>query len=63
MTNIIPRMETVFDMKAKMTITYDGEKFDPFEEGDEVSMMIVKKYIAEYSFEYKDENIIVLEFA
>ena len=74
MTNIIPRMETVFDMKAeidysevsgraKMTITYDGKKFDPFEEGDEVSMMIVKKYIAEYSFEYKDENKIVLEFA
>ena len=74
MTNIIPKEREAFSLKAEveysevsgnavMKIKYSGEKFDPFEDGDDVSMMIVKKLTAEHSFEYDDINTISLKFA
>ena len=74
MTNIIPNLPDNFTLnaeieysevsgKANMSLTYNGAKFDPFEDGDDISMMIVKKYTAEQSFEYSDVNKVVLTFA
>ena len=74
MANIIPKMGEIFDIKAEiyyseelgnvsMAITYSGEKFDPFTDGDDISMLIVKKYVAGHSFKYENENKLVLKFA
>ncbi|MBQ6554020.1 MAG: amino acid ABC transporter ATP-binding protein, partial [Firmicutes bacterium] len=62
MTNIIPQMPEKFTLdvqieyseasgKAVMKLEYDGKEFDPFKDGDDISMMIVKKLTAENSFE------------
>lgn len=74
MTNIIPQMNNDFTLnaeieysevsgKATMKLEYDGAEFDPFKDGDDISMMIVKKLTAENSFEYVGANRILLTFA
>ena len=44
------------DGSAQMKLTYGGERFDPFAEGDELSALIVKKLASETSYEYEGEN-------
>ena len=72
-TNIIPKMGDVVDVKAEidyseesgnvsMTITYSGDKFDPLTDGDDISMLIVKKYVVGHSFKYENENKLLLRF-
>ncbi|MBR1738331.1 MAG: hypothetical protein IJ736_15215, partial [Firmicutes bacterium] len=74
MTNIIPQMNNDFTLnaeieysevsgKATMKLEYDGAEYDPFKDGDDISMMIVKKLTAENSFEYVGANRILLTFA
>ena len=74
MTNIMPQIPEKFILnaqieysevsgKAIMKLEYDGKEFDPFKDGDDISMMIVKKLTAENSFEYVGANRILLTFA
>lgn len=44
------------DGSAQMKLTYGGERFDPFAEGDELSALIVKKLASGTSYEYEGEN-------
>lgn len=44
------------DASSVMTITYGGEKYDPFTEGDELSVTIVKKLAAEWKYSFKNGN-------
>ncbi len=46
-----------------MTITYGGANYDPFTDGDELSVMIVKKLAAEIKHTYDDKNEIQIRFA
>ena len=73
MTNIISNIGDSFKLKAdieysevsgsvNMTITYTGSKFDPFEDGDDISIAIVNKLTGEHSYEYDNENKISLTF-
>ena len=47
---------------AKMTVTYYGSRFDPFEYVDELSMMLVEKLSAEAAYSYDDKNRFVVSF-
>ena len=51
------------DEAASMTITYGGANYDPFTDGDELSVMIVKKLAAEIKHTYDDKNEIQIRFA
>ncbi len=51
------------DEAASMTITYGGANYDPFTDGDELSVMIVKKLAAEIKHSYSDKNEIQIRFA
>ena len=51
------------DETAAMKITYGGTNYDPFSDGDELSVMIVKKLAAEIKHSYDDKNIIQIRFA
>lgn len=50
------------DAAAEMTITYGGGKYDPFTDGDELSVMIVKKLAAVVEYSYDTENRIKVKF-
>ena len=51
------------DETAAMNITYGGTNYDPFTDGDELSVMIVKKLAAEIKHSYDDKNEIKIRFA
>ena len=51
------------DEAASMTITYGGANYDPSTDGDELSVMIVKKLAAEIKHTYDDKNEIQIRFA
>ena len=51
------------DASAEMTITYGGDRYDPFADGDELSVMIVKKLAASAQYSYETENRIAVKFA
>ena len=51
------------DEAASMTITYGGANYDPSTDGDELSVMIVKKLAAEIKHTYDDKNDIQIRFA
>ena len=51
------------DSSAEMTISYGGAKFDPFTDGDELSMMIVEKLTESFAYSHDDENRITVRFA
>ncbi|MBQ7264915.1 MAG: amino acid ABC transporter ATP-binding protein [Firmicutes bacterium] len=74
MANIIPQIPDDFTLnidieysevsgKTTMKLEYDGTEFDPFKDGDEISMMIVKRLTTENSFEYEGKNKLLLTFA
>lgn len=50
------------DSAAEMTILYGGEKYDPFTDGDELSVMIVKKLAANVDYDYDGTNRIIVTF-
>ncbi|MBQ3842380.1 MAG: amino acid ABC transporter ATP-binding protein [Ruminiclostridium sp.] len=50
------------DSTAKMTITYGGESYDPFSDGDELSAVIVKKLAKDAFHTFDGKNKIVLNF-
>ena len=51
------------DASAEMTITYGGERYDPFSDGDELSVMIVKKLSASSRYSYDESgNCITIKF-
>ena len=41
---------------TNMVIEYTGGKFDPFENGDEISMAIINSKITSYSYEYENTH-------
>lgn len=51
------------DASAEMTITYGGGKYDPFTDGDELSVMIVKKLASSVDYSYEAGNRITVRFA
>ncbi len=51
------------DETATMSITYGSVNYDPFADGDELSVMIVKKLAAEIKHSYSDKNEIRIRFA
>ena len=51
------------DDSAAMTISYGGANYDPFTDGDELSVMIVKKLASEINHSYSDRNTICIRFA
>ena len=48
---------------AKMTATYAGSRFDPFEYGDELSLLIVEKLSAQANYTYDGTNRFTVELA
>jgi len=50
------------DAAAEMTIAYGGGKYDPFTDGDELSVMIVKKLAASVTYGYETENRVTVRF-
>ena len=50
------------DDTAAMDITYGGTDYDPFTDGDELSVTIVKKLAAEIKHSYSDKNEIHIRF-
>ena len=50
------------DETAQMRITYGGDRFDPFSEGDELSAVLIKKLAADVKSGYSDKNEIVIKF-
>ena len=51
------------DETAIMTITYGGSSYDPFSDGDELSVLIIKKLAASLRHTYSDKNTICIKFA
>ena len=52
------------DSSTEMTITYGGERYDPFTDGDELSLMIVKKVTESSRYNYDEAgNCIMIKFA
>ena len=73
MTNLIKHLNEPFNIELEieyfeatgqlsMTIVYDGEEFNPFEDGDELSMIIVGKRSTEHSYSYEGTNRITVAF-
>lgn len=50
------------DENVEMKITYGGIRYDPFMEGDELSVMIVRKLAAEVKYTYRDRNEVRIRF-
>ena len=72
-TNIVPRMKDGFNInvdieyselsgKAVMKVEYNGVRFDPLKDGDELSVKIIEKITSEVSYEYSNLNTIALTF-
>lgn len=51
------------DASAEMAITYGGGSFDPFSNGEELSVTIVKKLAKAFEYSYEDKNRITVRFA
>ena len=51
------------DETETMSITYGGEKYDPFTDGEELSVMIVKKLAKEAVHEFDGINRILIKFS
>ena len=51
------------DGSVAMDITYGGEKFDPFTEGDELSMAIIKNLASSFDYKYEDRNRITVSYS
>ncbi len=74
-TNIMAKMGNNFkidiaiehsetDMVSRLQITYDGEKFNPLEDGDELSVNLVKKIASKVIYNYEaGRNKITICFA
>ena len=45
-----------------MTLTYGGDKFDPFTQGDEISAKIVQTLSAAADYAYDTENRVTVRF-
>lgn len=71
MTNLIDRMEDEFHISVQLeysestdiysvTFTYSGDRFNVFEEGDELSKAIIYKYSTEQTYNYRENNIITI---
>ena len=58
---LIEHSET--DETAEMTITYGGVNYDPFTDGDELSVMIVKKLASEIRHSFDEKNAVFIRFA
>ena len=50
------------DSSAEMRISYGDDRYDPLTEGDELSVMIVKKLAASIRYHYDSENLITIKF-
>ena len=50
------------DETAQMKITYGGDRYDPFSDGDELSAMLIKKLAVESRYCYNDRNEVVIKF-
>ena len=50
------------DETAQMKITYGGDRYDPFSDGDELSAMLIKKLAVETRYCYNDRNEVVIKF-
>ena len=51
---------SLVEEKASMTITYSGPRFDPFEYGDELSVLLVEKLSAQSAYSYDGLNKVVV---
>ncbi|MBQ9383451.1 MAG: ATP-binding cassette domain-containing protein [Ruminiclostridium sp.] len=51
------------DASAVMTISYGGGKYDPFTDGDELSVMIVKKLASEINYARDEKNVLTVKFS
>lgn len=51
------------DETAQMVVSYGGGKYDPFEDGDDLSAIMIKKLAADVKTSYSDKNEIVIKFA
>ncbi len=50
------------DDSSEMTITYGGEHYDPFTDGDELSARMIKKLASETGYIYDSKNIVRVKF-
>ncbi len=50
------------DETTMMTIAYGGERYDPFEDGDELSVMLIDKLAAGRSYSFDGRNRIKVDF-
>ena len=50
------------DETAEMKITYGGDRYDPFSDGDELSVILIKKLAAETKYIYNDINEVTVRF-
>ena len=64
-TNIIPRCGEKFEIsvaaeyseesgKLRMRFVWPGERFDPLEEGEELSVKLLRAYCPKYEFSYEN---------
>lgn len=51
---------SLLEEKASLTITYSGPRFDPFEYGDELSVLLVEKLSAQSAYSYDGMNKVVV---
>jgi polar amino acid transport system ATP-binding protein len=58
---VIEHSET--DETETMSITYGGDKYDPFTDEDELSVKIVKRLAASAEYGYEKENHVTVKFA
>ncbi len=51
------------DGTIELTLTYGGEKYDPFAESDpqELSMLLINKFVGSHEFSYADFNQLILK--
>jgi len=51
------------DASSEMTITYGGEKYDPFTDGDELSVMIIRKLASAMHYDRNEKNVLTVKFS
>ncbi len=51
------------DATVEITLTYGGERYDPFadQDADDISMLLVSKYAKEHKFVFEDTNKLILK--
>ena len=50
------------DMSTELLLQYGGRAYNPLEEGDELSLRIVKSVAEEWSHEYREQNYLRMKF-